>query len=167
MKLSARGQKVLKALHILTAVCWVGGALSLFALNHFTGDFAFGEQAYGLNFAKHAIDVAIVIIPGAIGCFLTGLCYSLFTSWGFCKHGFVLAKWALSIFLMLTGTFYLGPRERLLLELSKTQSAAELCAETGQYFITFHEYVNFGFVQSGLLVFLIILSGWKPKKRKG
>lgn len=112
MKLSARGQKVLKALHILTAVCWVGGALSLFALNHFIGDFAFGEQAYGLNFAKHAIDVAIVILPGAIGCFLTGLCYSLFTSWGFCKHGFVLAKWALSIFLMLTGTFYLGPRER-------------------------------------------------------
>lgn len=167
MKLSAKGQKILKAVHIITAVCWVGGALSLFALNHFTGDFAFGSQAYGLNYAKHVIDVAIVIIPGAVGCFLTGLCYSLFTPWGFFRHGFVLAKWGLSLFLMLTGTFYLGPRERLLLELSKTQGTAELGAEMGQYFIAYHEYINFGFVQSGLLVFLIVLSVWKPKKRKG
>ncbi len=166
MNLSAKGQKILKALHILTAVCWVGGALSLFALNHFAGDFAFGEQAYGLNHAKHVIDVAIVIIPGAIGCFITGLCYSLFTPWGFFKHGFVLAKWVLSLALMISGTFYLGPRERLLLELSKHQSVAELSAETGQYFITFHEYVNFGFVQCLLLVFLIVLSVWKPKRRK-
>ena len=148
-------------------MCWVGGALSLFALTHFTGNFAFGEHAYGLNFAKHAIDVAVVIIPGAIGCFLTGLCYSLFTPWGFFKHGFITAKWVLTLALILTGTFYLGPRERLLLELSKTQNAAELGMESGQYFITFYEYVNFGFVQSALLVFLVILSVWKPKKRKG
>lgn len=166
MKLSAKGQKILKAVHILTAVCWVGGALSLFALNHFTGDFAFGEHAYGFNHAKHVIDVAIVIIPGAIGCFVTGLFYSLFTQWGFFKHGFVLAKWVLSLALMLSGTFYLGPRERLLLELSMTQNAAELGKQAGQYFITFHEYANFGFVQCLLLVFLVILSVWKPKKKK-
>lgn len=167
MKLSAKGQKILKAVHILTAVCWVGGALSLFALNHFTGDFAFGEYAYGLNFAKHVIDVAIVIIPGAIGCLLTGLCYSLFTPWGFFKHGFITAKWVLTLALILTGTFYLGPRERLLLELSKTQNVTKLGAELGQYVLTFQEYSNFGFVQCGLLIFLIILSVWKPKKRKG
>lgn len=166
MKLSAKGQKILKALHILTAVCWVGGALSLFALNHFTGDLVFSEHACGLNYAKHVIDVAVVIIPGAIGCFVTGLCYSLFTQWGFFRHGFVAAKWILSLALMISGTFYLGPRERLLLELSKHQSAAELGAETGQYFMTFHEYANFGFIQCLLLVFLIILSVWKPKKKK-
>lgn len=97
MKLSSKGQKILKAVHILTAVCWVGGALSLFALNHFTGDFAFGDNAYGLNYAKHAVDVAVVIIPGAVGCFLTGLCYSLFTPWGFFKHGFIAAKWILTL----------------------------------------------------------------------
>lgn len=166
MKLSARGQKILKAVHLVNAVCWVGGALSLLVLNSLTGDLAFSEHAYGLNFAKHTVDVFVVIVPGALGCLLTGLCYSLFTPWGFKKHGWILAKWGLTVGLVVSGTFYLGPRERFLLEYSKNNGLQELLPLTGEYARIFGEYASFGLVQSFLLVFLIVLSVWKPKKRK-
>lgn len=166
MRLSARGQKILKAVHLITAVCWVGGALSLLVLNRLTGDLAFTEHAYGLNFAKHSIDVFVVIIPGAVGCLLTGLCYSLLTPWGFKKHGWILAKWVLTVGLIVSGTFYLGPRERFLLEFSKNSGVQELLLQTGDYARVFGEYTAFGLVQSCLLVFLIVLSVWKPKKNK-
>ena len=58
--------------------------------------------------------------------------------------------------LIVSGTFYLGPRERFLLEFSKNSGVQELLLQTGDYARVFGEYTAFGLVQSCLLVFLIM-----------
>ena len=55
-----------------------------------------------------AIDMKI-LVPGAVGCLLTGIVYGIFTHWGFFKHRWLTVKWTLTLFMILFGTFYMGP----------------------------------------------------------
>ncbi len=62
-----------------------------------------------------------IIIPGAMGCLLTGLIYSVFTNWGWFKYNWIIVKWCINIYGVIFGTFWLGPWLNSLLSISKTE----------------------------------------------
>lgn len=88
-------------------VCmWVGGALGILLVQNVLR--AHGAELYGMDLSSKIID-DMVVIPGAMGSLLTGLLYSLFTPWGFFRQRWVTVKWAITLYGVLFGTFFLGP----------------------------------------------------------
>ncbi len=71
-----------------------------------------------LNRHLRAVSITIVI-PGAFGCLLTGLKYSTCSNLDFFKHNWLICKWTISITAILFGTFFLGPWERAMMEISQ------------------------------------------------
>lgn len=107
-KFGANGQKTLKIIHLILAGMWVGGSLGLILMIACLGPAQSGGELYGYDLACKFVD-DYLIIPGAMGCLLSGLLISLFTPWGFFKHRWVTVKWVLTVACILFGTFYLGP----------------------------------------------------------
>jgi uncharacterized membrane protein len=161
-KLGSNGTKVLKTLHLIAASCWVGGSLTLGLIYFLKQGLDIPEAVYGINLTMHHIDVLIVIIPGAMGCLLTGLIYSIFTNWGFFRHHWITVKWVITVTAILFGTFYLGPWIQDMIRMS---SAGDVSAN--------QEYLNvqklhfiYGSIQAVSLLFAVYLSVYKPWKRK-
>ena len=77
-----------KALHLLAATAWAGGALSMQALSFLrlsTDNAAFAAQVAR---CLHFVDTWVVM-PGLAGCLLSGLFYSTCTSIGFFKFAWI------------------------------------------------------------------------------
>lgn len=161
-KLGPKAMKWLKCVHLLTIGAWLGGSFSLVIMTTaFSG--AGGEALYGLNLAIHTVDVYVVTIVGAVGTLITGLVYGFLTGWGFFKHRWLLVKWVLTLSIIVFGTFWLGPWEEAMLAISqKTTSEA---ANSGEYLALLQNFSRYGPVCLGLLVFMVILSVFKPWKK--
>lgn len=101
--------KTTKAIHILFATAWAGGAFSMQALSYLrlTGHLD-TNTAHIFQVAGHAIDTCIVM-PGLAGCVATGLFYSLCTSIGFFRYFWVGYKWLISMCAAFWGTVFWGP----------------------------------------------------------
>jgi hypothetical protein len=106
-KLKLQGTKILKMFHILFAFSWAIGALVLCILVFIIVPES-GDELYMRSRILQIID-DYFIIAGAIGCFFTGLLYSILTNWGFFKHKWITLKWIIIILQTLVGTFILGP----------------------------------------------------------
>lgn len=162
-KLSANGMKALKVVHIVSAVAWFGSAIIMNLLRHLVKV----EDAAGMYWMAEileAIDMKI-IIPGAVGCLLTGIAYGVFSHWGFFKHRWLTVKWVLTLFMILFGTFYMGPLVKDNVVIGKALLNGG--GNVAQYWlnVTANEYA--GLLQTVLLLFVIIISVYKPWKRKG
>ena len=162
--LKSRGLKLLKVLHLITASCWVGGALSLFFLFFLKGDIDSQEIIHGVNQSIHHVDFWVIILPGAPGCALTGLAYSLFTNWGFVKHRWVAVKWVITIIAILSGTFFLGPWEKTLLQLSANGNIDIF--NHVPYGETELWHFILGSLQVAMLLFTVVISVYKPWRKK-
>ena len=79
-KLKKKGLKWLKGFHLIAVACWVGGGVALILLYFLKDGFADSGVLYGINQSIHHVDMAVVVIPGAFGCLLTGLIYSSFSN---------------------------------------------------------------------------------------
>jgi uncharacterized membrane protein len=168
LKLKAKGLKWLKGFHMIAVSCWVGGAVSLLLLYFLKDSVTDGGVLYGINQAIHHVDMAVIVIPGAFGCLVTGLIYSLFSNWGFFKHTWLILKWIITISAILFGTFFLGPWETIMMEISGELGLSSL----GNQAYLYNEKMNliFGGVQCFLLmvtIFISIFKPWKAKKTKG
>ncbi|MCL1893725.1 MAG: hypothetical protein FWG02_05780 [Holophagaceae bacterium] len=165
MRLSISMTKWLKCLHLLAVTGWVGGAISLLILHflRFKGVES-GNELYGIDRAAHLIDMGVVVILGAFGCLLTGLLYSALTNWGFFRHRWVLIKWIITIFCILSGTFLLGPWETTMLNISHKfgDTALEIVKYNSSMYLNFW----FGVLQLILLIFAMFISVFKPRLRK-
>jgi hypothetical protein len=49
------------------------------------------------------------VIPAAIGTFLTGIVYGLFTNWGFFKYRWIVVKWVIMSGQIILGSLLLQP----------------------------------------------------------
>jgi len=168
MKFSPAQTKWLKCFHLLAVAGWVGGALSLMLLHflRFEGAEEIGDILHGIDRASHLIDMGVVVLLGAIGCLLTGLLYSIFTNWGFFRHKWLIVKWAITVFGILSGTFFLGPWETAMNDISRLQGGAALLDTN--YLSSMYLNFWFGILQVVLLVsamFLSVFKPWKMKKR--
>ena len=74
----------------------------------FLGSFDNGSALYTYSRLLKIID-DFILIPGAVGCLITGLIYGVFTKWGFFRHKWIIFKWVMTIAQILFGTFVLGP----------------------------------------------------------
>lgn len=164
-KLNTNGLRWLKGLHLVAVSCWVGGVVALMLLYFLKKGISDGSVLHGINLSIHHVDMWVVVTPGAFGCLFTGLIYSLFSSWGFFKHNWLTVKWVITVAAILSGTFFLGPWETAMLELSGKLGAAALHDSSYLY----NERMNFifGMVQCFLLMFILFISVFKPWKRKG
>ena len=159
--LSATGQRWLKSLHLVLVCAWMGGALSLVLAQAVLARLG-GQEVGGVHLVMKLID-DWVIIPGAMGCLVTGLLYSVWTKWGFFRHGWVTAKWVLTIAQIFFGTFWLGPWLNANVELARLTGSA--VATHPVFLHNAQSNLIGGTIQGTLLVGMIGLSIFKPRKR--
>ncbi len=161
------GLKWLKGAHLLAVCCWIGGAVSLLLLYFLKDGVGDGGVLYGINRSIHHVDMAVVVAPGAFGCLFTGLAFGLFTRWGFFRHGWMIFKWAVTVSAIVFGTFWLGPWETAMMDISGRLGLAALGDEAYLY----NERMNlvFGSLQCAVLmavVFVSVFKPWKGRSRK-
>lgn len=158
--LKAKGLKWLKVFHLLCVCCWVGGAVSLLLLYFLKGDVSDGGVLYGINKSIHHVDMAVVVIPGAIGCLVTGLAYSALSSWGFFKQRWIIVKWIVTVAAIVFGTFFLGPWETKMMHISGDLGLAAL--DSADYIYYQRMNLWFGLLQFAILVITVWISVFKP-----
>lgn len=161
MKLSSKGMKALKVVHIVCAIVWFGSAVSMNLLCHLVGNLD-AAGMYWMAEILEAIDMKI-LVPGAVGCLLTGIVYGLFTTWGFFKHRWLTVKWVLTLFMILFGTFYMGPLVKENVVIGKAIMAGSGNVE--QYWQNVAGNAWAGLLQLALLTFVTVISVYKPWKR--
>jgi uncharacterized membrane protein len=109
MRLSARRAKLLKFIHIVLASAWLASVMILVFFFTAVIPGATRQDLHGILIAVKAID-DYIIIPAANGILISGLVYGIATHWGWFRHGWVAAKWVITLYGILFGTFLLGPR---------------------------------------------------------
>jgi uncharacterized membrane protein len=161
-KMSAGAQKWLKCFHILFGCTWIGCGIVLIVMPYFVSP-ADGRELYGIMFTLDFIDL-FILVPGAMGTFLTGLIYSIWTKWGWFKHNWITVKWIICLFGIVFGTFYLGPW---------LSDMAHIAGEKGLAALSDPQYkhnrimnLTFGTFQIATVIFAAFISVLKPWKKK-
>jgi uncharacterized membrane protein len=163
-KLSAKGLRWLKGFHLIAVSCWIGGAVALMLLYFLKNRVTDGGVLYGINQSIHHVDMVVVVIPGAFGCLITGLVYSAFSNWGFFKHKWLIVKWIVTVAAILFGTFFLGPWETTMMEISGKLGMSSLNDQS--YLYNQKMNVIFGGIQCIVLMITVFISIFKPWKKK-
>lgn len=162
-KFSAKGQKWLKCFHLLFVSLWVGGVIAMVLMIYLmkAND---GMELYGIDISKKFID-DYIIIPGGIGSFVTGLFYSIFTNWGWFKHRWITTKWAITLFGIIFGTFWLGPWLNAMPPISMQKGLGALSDTTymhSQQMLL--AWVPLTLVLVLFALFISVLKPWRKKK---
>jgi len=157
-KLSPKSQKWLKAFHILCVSLWVGGAITVSGKQFFIQAKTDGEL-YGIVSTMDYVDL-FIIIPGALGCFVTGLMYSTLTPWGWFKYRWIIVKWIICLYGIIFGTYFLGPWLGKLVHIAQTQGLASY--DNPQFNSTVILLMIFGTFQAATLIVACFISSLKP-----
>ena len=162
-KLGKNGLRWLKGFHMITVSCWLGGAVSLLLLYPLKKGALNGGVLYGINQSIHHVDMMVVVIPGAFGCLISGLIYGIFTKWGFFKHKWMILKWIVVFVAILFGTFFLGPWETAMMEISGKLGMSALSDPAYLY----NQRMNliFGALQCLALIITVFISVFKPWRK--
>ncbi|MDR1920252.1 MAG: DUF2269 family protein [Candidatus Adiutrix sp.] len=162
-KIGANGQKTLKTLHLITICLWLGGAVAINIMPLVMAPAQSGGELFGYDLARKFLD-DFIIIPGAMGCLLTGLFICWLTPWGFFKHRWLVVKWALTIASILFGALVIGPFIN-----DQPPISAELGLEAltdAVYAANFSQGLILGFLQTLVIIFLVVISVLKPWRRR-
>lgn len=160
-KLTISQQKLLKAIHLVSVSLWLSSVVTLMLLPVISKKITLDDEIYMYNLAYHFIDM-FILTPAAILTLLTGLIYSLFTKWGFFQHGWIIYKWIITLLIIISGTFYLGPMVTKLLEISNLKRIA---AVQEQYYIQGEIIALYAaIINSSLLIIAVFFSVYKPWK---
>lgn len=158
MSLNAKSQKWLKAFHLLFVAMWAGGAITISSKQFFIAAQSDGEL-FGIFSTLHYVD-SFIIIPGAIGCLVTGILYSSLTRWGWFTYRWIIVKWIICLYGVIFGTYPLGPWLSELVEIVKHQGLA--ACNNLQFNHTLQMTIIFGTFQASTLVFACFISSIKP-----
>jgi len=163
-KMGKNGLRWLKGFHMIAVSCWIGGAVALTLLFFLKNNVSDDGVLYGINQSIHHVDMVVVVIPGAFGCLLTGLIYGIFSNWGFFKHNWMIFKWIVTVVAILFGTFYLGPWETTMMEISGDLGLSALSDPAYLY----NQKMNliFGTLQCIVLMVTVFISIFRPWRKK-
>jgi len=160
-KLGSKGVKVLKTCHLLFVMMWVVGVMAMAVINLI--DAQSGDELYMSLYISRFID-DVLVIPGAILTVITAIIYGISTNWGFFNHKWMTVKWIVSIIVIIVGTFYFSPKLDRCLEIANDTRDAAL---QNPELIANSQISTFGaFIQAGILILLIIISVFKPWKKR-
>ena len=97
-KLKKPPKRILDLVHLLFASLWLGGFTIVFvcSIRLWTQTI---DPVFGLATINFVQEVVKVCIPALMA---TGLLYGFATKWGFFSHGWVTAKWVLTIALVVS-----------------------------------------------------------------
>jgi len=161
-KFGSLGLKLLKMLHILLIVLFLGGILSSFAL--LTNlDLSNFNDVYTTYKIFNTISDNVVKI-GAQGTILLGAIYGFFTKWGFIKHKWLAVKWILFIAQTFIGILVVDELMVANLALLETEKVLALNNPTFLH----HHYLRLYVVvaQIGLTLLALVLSVLKPGRSR-
>lgn len=160
--LNATGMKVLKTAHLVFAVGWAGTGLCLLLLL-FNPPLHNADRMYMYSAALKILD-DFIIIPSANGILLTGILYGIFTKWGFFRHRRLTVKWIITVFMLLSGTFAMGP---CINENAAHANDLSFYTSADSNFLTnITKTLWWGVLQNALLLVVLILSVFKPWKQR-
>ena len=161
--LTLQQKRYLRFAHLFFAALWGGGATTmviLFCLFHPT---TAHEQ---ITFSKILFYIDFIIVgPGAGGCLLTGLIYSLYTNWGFFTFRWITLKYAVNILFITYGMFVFLPftHRQYSYYLSQPQEIA--IPQESIWMNLFCTSQNICTIL--MFLFVVYLSVFKPLKKKG
>ena len=160
-QLNTKGIKTLKACHLIVVMMWVVGVMAMAIINLIEP--RSGDELYMSLLISRFVD-DVLVIPGAILTVVTAIIYSTFTNWGFFKHRWITVKWITSILIIIVGTFYFSPKLDRCLEIADQMRNA---AFNNTELISNSQISLVGaFIQAALLIFLVVISVFKPWKKK-
>lgn len=161
-KFGSLGLRILKMVHILLIVLFLGGILTSFALLLKLNLSNF-DEVYLTYKVFNAISDNIVKI-GAQGTILLGAVYGFFTRWGFIKHKWLAVKWLLFIIQTFVGILVV---DRLMVTNTALLATEKALALSDPAFISNH-YLRLYVVmaQIGLTLVALILSVLKPGRSR-
>ncbi len=161
-KLGSKGLKILKTLHLIFAMVWTAGAIAMVLVT-----FLIKAQSGDELHVKYSILLLIdnwLIITGAMTSLVIGIVYGVFTNWGFFKQRWIVVKWIITVAQILFGTFAYHPWLTRNLEIIGELKEQAVCHTE---FMANNRCMEIsGFFQSGLLLFMIVISVFKPWKAK-
>lgn len=160
-KMGSGGLKLLKVVHLLSAVTWAGAGFSLMLMVFFirpTEDYAMLTFAQSLKLIDDWL-----IITGAVGCVITGLIYGIWTRWGFFKHRWIAVKWILSMVMMISGTFAMGPCVNG--NVYPLEEVTRYTDNSVMFWDNLTKVEWWGSLQLILIIFTVVISVYKPWKK--
>ena len=161
-KFGSLGLKILKMLHILMIVLFLGGILSSFALL-MKLDLSNFDEVYS-NYKTFNLISDNVVKLGAQGTILLGAVYGFFTRFGFIKHKWLAVKWILFIAQTFIGILVVDKLMVANLTLLETEKALAL---VNPVFLHNHFLrLNVVIAQIGLTLFALVLSILKPGRSR-
>ena len=160
-RITASQQKFLKFLHLTSSGVWLSCVIVLALLPVIATRNTTGGGIYMYTLAYHFIDM-FILTPASLLTLVTGLVYSLFTQWGFFRHGWIVYKWIVTLFIVITGTVYLGPMVTDLLEIATAKQGEAL--QDRQYVQSTTIGLWAAILNSTLLIGAVFVSVYKPWK---
>jgi len=161
-KIGSTGLKILKMLHLLMIVLFLGGIISSFALLTKL-DLSNFDEVYSSYKIFNTISDNVVKI-GAQGTILLGAIYGFFTRYGFIKHKWLAVKWILFIAQTFIGILVVDKLMVANLSLLETEKALALVSPV---FIHNHFLrLDVVILQIALTLFALILSVLKPGRAR-
>ena len=160
MIISTNGQRILKILHLLAVSFWVGGGLSELILFYTSATAQTGGELFGILRGSRFVSIYVVVYLGAFGSFFTGLAYSMCTNRGFFRHKWIIIKWATTVYLMIGGTWFLGPWGIEMLEAVQVMGLEVLSDPA--YLEIRGKLLTLLAVHMGAFAALIVISVFKP-----
>ena len=161
-KFGSLSLKVLKMLHLLMIVLFLGGILSSFALM-MKLDLSNFDEVY-LTYKNFNVISDNIVKMGAQGTILLGAVYGFFTKWGFIKHKWLALKWILFIVQTFVGILVVDKLMVVNLTLLETEKALALSDPIFLHNHALRFYVVIA--QIGLTLFALILSVLKPGRSR-
>lgn len=153
--MSPRLRKLALTAHVTASVGWLGAVAAYLALA-VTGLSTSDEQLARAAYRSLEIIGRLVIVPSSLAALLTGLVQSLGTEWGFFRHYWIAAKFALTV----VGTAILLGHMRAVSRMAEI--AAQSSVFDGEFGMLRTQLVVHAAGGLLLLLAVVILSVYKP-----
>lgn len=128
MKLGVRGQKWLRAVHILFSSAWVGIVLGALVLNMAANQAADEGQLRGLLGAAQLVAGLIPLV--SVGTIISGILISWLTAWGFFKYWHVAFQIVAAVLVIVIAKVWLDPAGATLRTIADSEGLRALTNET-------------------------------------
>lgn len=160
--LTIQQKRYLKFAHLFFAALWGGGATTMVILFCLFHPSTAHEQ---ITFNKILFYIDFIIVgPGAGGCLITGLLYSVYTNWGFFTFRWIFLKYLVNITFIIYGMFVFLPftHSQYAYYLSQPQEIA--IPQESIWMNIFCTSQNICTIL--MFLFVVYLSVFKPLKKK-
>ena len=155
-KLQKKGYQILKMCHLFIAGIWVGSDIVIILLLALLN----GENINNYLEIVLLVDSAIVI-PCAFLCLVTGILFSVFTNWGFIKHRWIVIKYLVTIFPIISGVIFHGAQLQNMIQIAGKFGASALT--NSEFKSNYFGFFGVSILYTVLFVFTYIISVTKPK----